>query len=158
QYLNERLQAAQGDMRYFETDAYNEHLRYLAEWYRDSFQRVKTAFHDRFQRNLIGAFRRLQDDGLLEIITTAATHAYLPRLTRDGGPNPRLRTAVASYQRLFGRPPASFWLPEYGYRPAQITESGQQRPGVEHFLAASGFTSFFVDAHTLTGKEPVGVA
>ena len=50
------------------------------------------------------------------------------------------------------------WLPEYGYRPAQVTETGLQRPGVEQFLSANGITSFFVDTHTLTGNAPVGVA
>ncbi len=157
-YLDERLEAAQNDMRYFERDAYNEHLRYLAEWYHDGFQRVKNSFADRFQRDLIGAFRRLQDEGVLEIITTAATHAYLPLLSRDSSVNGQIKTAVASYQRMFGKAPTSFWLPEYGYRPAEITQTGQQRPGLEQMLTASGFTSFFVDTHTLTGAAPVGVA
>ncbi|MBI1259589.1 MAG: DUF1957 domain-containing protein [Chloroflexi bacterium] len=157
-YLDERLEAAQKDMRYFETEAYNEHLRYLAEWYRDTFLRIKNAFQTRFNRDLIGAFRRLQDDGLIEIITTAATHAYLPLLSRDGSLNAQVKTAAASYQRLFGKAPTSMWLPEYGYRPAQVTETGLQRPGIEQVLSASGITSFFVDTHTLTGSAPVGVA
>src|SRR4051812_24889560 len=92
QYLDERLEAAQKDMLYFEKEAYNEHLRYLAEWYRDTFLRIKNAFLTRFNRDLIGAFRRLQDDGLLEIITTAATHAYLPLLARDGSLNAQIKT------------------------------------------------------------------
>ncbi len=157
-YLDERIEAAQGDMRYFEGEAYNEHLRYLAEWYRNTFQRIKTVFATRFNRDLIGAFRRLQDEGLLEIVTTAATYPYLPLLARDSSLNAQVRTAVASYRRLFGRAPTSFWLPEYAYRPAQITETGRQRAGIEQILAASGIASFFVDAHALTGKAPVGVA
>ena len=128
-YLDERIDAAQNDMRYFEKEAYNEHLRYLAEWYRDTFQRIKTAFTERFKRDLIGAFRRLQDEGLLEIITTAATHAYLPLLSRDSSLNAQIKTAAASYRRLFGRAPTGFWLPEYGYRPAQITETGRAACG-----------------------------
>src|SRR5262249_1817011 len=110
QYLDERLEAAQKDMQYFEKDAYNEHLSYLGEWYRDAFLRIKDAFQTRFKRDLIGAFRRLQDEGLLEIITTAATHAYLPLLSRDSSLSAQIKTAVASYQRLFGKAPTSLWL------------------------------------------------
>lgn len=158
QYLDERLAAAQKDMLYFEKDAYNEHLRYLAEWYRDTFLRLRDAFTTRFNRDLIGAFRQLQDEGFIEILTSAATHAYLPLLARDGSLNAQVKTGVATYQRLFGKAPTGFWLPGYGYRPAQVTESGRLRPGVEHFLEAGGIGSFFVDSHTLTGEQPVGVA
>ncbi len=157
-YLDERIAAAQDDMRYFEKDAYNEHLRYLAEWYRDNLQRLKAAFTERFERSLIGAFKRLQDEGLLEIITTAATHAYLPLLSRDSSLNGQIKTAIASYRRLFGREPPGFWLPEYGYRPAQVSETGEQRPGIEQALADNEISSFFADSHTLTGGTPVGIA
>jgi 1,4-alpha-glucan branching enzyme len=157
-YLDERLAAAQKDMHYFEKDAYNEHLRYLAEWYRDIFLRLKHSFMERFNRDLIAAFRQLQDEGLIEIVTSAATHAYLPLLARDSSLNAQVKTSVATYQRLFGRAPTSFWLPGYGYRPAQVTQGGQVRPGIEHFLEESGIGSFFVDSHTLTGDQPVGVA
>src|SRR5215216_704034 len=108
-YLDERLAAAQKDMHYFEKDAYNEHLRYLAEWYRDIFLRLKHSFTERFNRDLIGAFRQLQDEGLIEIVTSAATHAYLPLLARDSSLNAQVKTSVATYQRLFGRAPTSFW-------------------------------------------------
>ncbi|MEP7290768.1 MAG: 1,4-alpha-glucan branching protein domain-containing protein [Chloroflexota bacterium] len=158
QYLDERLEAAQKDMLYFEKDAYNDHLRYLAEWYRDNFLRIKDVFRNRFGRDLIGAFRRLQDAGLIEILSSAASHAYLPLLSRDSSLNAQIKTGVATYKRLFGRAPSGFWLPGYGYRPAQVTQSGQVRPGIEHFLAASGINSFFVDTHTLTGEKAVGVA
>ncbi len=157
-FLDEKLEAAQKDMLYFEKEAYNEHLRFLAEWYRDNFQRLKTAFVARFNRDLIGALRRLQDSGQIEIITTAATHAYLPLLARDGSLNAQIRTAAASYRRLFGKAPTGFWLPEYGYRPMQITETGQQRPGIEQFLAESGIRSFLVDSHAFTGRAPRSIA
>ena len=156
--LDERIEAAQKDMHYFDKEAYNEHLRYLAEWYRDTFQRIKTAFVERFGSDLIGAFRRLQDEGLIEIITSAATYAYLPLLARDASLNAQVKTAVSSYQRLFGRSPSGFWLPEYGYRPARVTETGRQQSGIEQFLAASGIKTFYADTHTITGGRPLGAA
>ena len=157
-YIDEQIAAAEKDMHYFESEAYDEHLRFLAEWYRDRFRHIKQAFDQRFQHNLIGAFRRLQDEGYIEIITTAATHAYLPLLARDGSINAQIKTAIKSYQRLFGRAPQSFWLPDYGYRPARITETGRERPGIEQWLAANGITNFIADTHTITRGHPVGVA
>lgn len=156
-YLDERLEAAQNDIIYFEREAYNEHLRFLAEWYRDSFQNVKQAFSERFRRDLIGAMRRLQDEGVLEILTTAATHAYLPLLSRDSSVNAQIKTAAASYRRLFGKAPTGFWLPEYGYRAAQVSQTGQQRAGVEQFLSASGFSNLLVDTHAITGAYPTNI-
>ncbi|MCC6803888.1 MAG: DUF1957 domain-containing protein [Anaerolineae bacterium] len=157
QAIDERIEAAQNDLYYFEREAYNDHLRFLAEWYRDTFRRIKTSFTERFGRDLIGAFRRLQDEGLLEILTTAATHAYLPLLSTDGSVNAQVRTAAASYQRLFGRAPSGFWLPEYGYRPEQVTQGGRERSGIERALADAGFSSLLVDTHTLTGAYPAGI-
>jgi 1,4-alpha-glucan branching enzyme len=69
-----------------------------------------------------------------------------------------VKTAVASYKHLFGKAPTSFWLPGYGYRPEQVTETGRQRPGLETALAANGFTSFLVDSHAFTGRAPRSVA
>lgn len=156
-YLDERIEAAQNDMRYFEKEAHNDHLRFLAEWYSGTFERIKTAFTSRFQRDLIGAFRRLQDEGLLEILTSAATHAYLPLLASDGSLNAQIKTAAASYRRLFGSAPTGFWLPEYGYRPAQLTQTGRQQAGIEEFLADSGFSSFLVETHAVTGAYPTNI-
>src|SRR5688572_21570596 len=63
QYLDMRITAAQKDMAYFENEGSEDrHLRPLAEWYRDWYSRIKDDFLNRFGRNLIGAFRQLQDE------------------------------------------------------------------------------------------------
>ena len=88
------------------------------------FQRIKTAsptVPPRLDRRVL----RLQDDGYLEILTTAATHAYLPLLARDSSLNGD-QNGSRQYRRLFGRAPRSLWLPEYGYWPAPITETGRE--------------------------------
>jgi 1,4-alpha-glucan branching enzyme len=159
QYLNERIALATHDMAYFEAkDTANMHLRALAAWYRDWFSGVKSAFIDRFKRDIIGAYRRLQEAGCIEIITSAATHAYLPLLSRDTAIVAQLKTAVRSYERLFGCRPTGIWLPECAYRPAYVTDGGRQRPGLETFLADHGLRVFFSETHTITGGQPVGVA
>ncbi len=134
------------------------HLRYLAEWYKNWFEQIKHAFDVRFNRDIIGAFRQLQEEGYIEITTSAATHGYLPLLSRDSSIRAQLRTGVSSYERMFGRKPTGIWLPECAYRPAYITEGGQVRPGLERHLSEHGLKVFFSETHTITGGQPVGVA
>ncbi len=134
------------------------HLEYLARFYLAYYERVKDALDRRFGRDLIGAFRRLQDEGLIEIITCAATHGYLPLLGTDSAIRGQLRTGVQSYRRFFGRAPRTIWLPECAYRPAYYEEDGTIRPGIEYFLAEQGLRLFFSETHLITGGAPVGVA
>jgi 1,4-alpha-glucan branching enzyme len=159
QFLDEKIQAAQNDITYFERpENANGHLRALAEWYKKWYVRVKDNFNNRFNRDILGAFRQLQDEGYIELIASAATHAYLPLLSRDSSINAQMKTGLHSYERVFGHQPTGFWLPECAYRPAYITEDGRKRPGLESFLAQSGLKFFFSETHTITGGQPVGIA
>lgn len=178
-YLDEKIRAAEKDMALFQplatadtpppttdllsktenTDAtHDPHLHYLAGWYKSFYQDVKTAFNHRFGRDIIGAFRQLQDEGYLEIITCAATHGYLPLLERDSSIIAQLKIGVKTHERLFGRKPTGIWLPECAYRPAYVGGDGALRPGIEYFLAQEGIQVFFSETHTITGGQPVGVA
>lgn len=147
-----------GVTRYEPTHTADSHLRYLAEWYLNYYQGIKKAFNQRFNRDIIGAFRYLQDEGCIEITTSAATHGYLPLLGRDSSISAQLKTGVTSYKRLFGRAPTGIWLPECAYRPAYITPEGRVRPGIEYFLAENDLKVFFSETHAITGGLPVGVA
>ena len=159
QFLDQKIAAAAYDKSYFEApDTANPNLGTLAKQYQKNFEAIKTAFHNRFNRDIIGAFRRLQDEGLIEIITCAATHAYLPLLSRDSSIVAQLKTGIQSYERLFGRKPKAIWLPECAYRPAYITEDGRTRAGLETFLKQNDLRLFFSETHTITGGQPVGVA
>lgn len=157
-FLDMRIAAAKGDMAHFATSDDNPHLCYLAEWYKDFYEGIKQSFHERFQRDIIGAFRVLQDAGYIEIMTSAATHAYLPLLKHDSSIRAQIATGIQSYERLFGRKPSAIWLPECAYRPAYIDENGKTRAGLESFLADYGIKVFFSETHTITGGQPVGIA
>lgn len=134
------------------------HLHYLARWYRDWYKNIHDLFHNQFNKDVIGAFKQLQDDGYIEIITSAATHGYLPLLSRDSSIYGQIKTAMVTHERLFGRKPTGIWLPECAYRPAYYAEDGALRPGLESFLAEQGIKVFFSETHTITGGQPVGVA
>lgn len=154
-YMRERIQRAEKDIERFGGDA---HLAYLATFYRDRYKANLAAFEERFSSDVIGAFRRLQDEGYVEILTSAATHAYLPLLSRDSSIYGQLRVGVETYKRHFGRAPRAAWLPECAYRPAYWLREGYYKPGLEEFLAELGLTLFFSETHAIEGGKPVGKA
>lgn len=170
QYLDDRIEAAENDIQYFselvltssESPVHDvstdKHQAYLAEWYKNWYSEIKRLFNERFNGDIIGAFRQLQDEGYIEITTSAATHAYLPLLARDSTIEAQLKAGIESYKRMFGREPRGIWLPECAYRPAYITAEGKTRPGLETFLAKHNLKVFFSETHTITGGQPVGVA
>ncbi len=159
-YAAERSAWAADDVQRFEAQG-DLVMRDLARYYHHYFARILTSFQDRFDCDVIGAIRQLQDDGFIQVSTSAATHGYLPLLGRDSSIYGQLRTGVKAYQRHFGTDPKAIWLPECAYRPAiESVENGVPitRPGLESFLAAQGLGVFFSETHTVEGGEPVGKA
>lgn len=159
-YASERAARAASDIDRFAA-AGDEQMRSLAIYYHHWYSRVLTSFQDRFSGDLLGAFRDLQEAGLIELATSAATHGYLPLLSRDSSIHAQLRTGVSAYNRHFGRQPRAIWLPECAYRPAIMEDEGNgsvRRPGLESFLAEEGLLVFFSETHTVEGGRPVGVA
>lgn len=151
-------------------DAFVEHsqpdLAELAEMWRRHFLTVRQEFEDRYASDLVAQYRRLQDGGHIELITSAATHGYLPLLGREESIQAQIKQAVKAHVRHFGRPPRGCWLPECAYRPryawaSPLAEAGPQRPelrkGVEEFLAENGLSYFIVDTATLMGGATSGV-
>ena len=114
----------------------------IARWYSDRFGRLK-ALYDEIRGDVVGAYRALQDDGFLEIITVGATHGYMPVIREPSARRAQVQVACESYRRHFGRWPRGIWLPECGY-----TE------GVDALLADAGIRYFFVDAHGILNARP----
>lgn len=112
----------------------------LAEFYRARYARLKDAYRVRFSGDIVGAFASLARSGEVELLTSAATHGYLPLLD-DGSIEAQLAIGRAATERLTGIAPRGIWLPECGYR-----------PGLERTLEAHGFTHFFTDADLLQGR------
>lgn len=156
-FLQDKIAAATADIPRFQA-ANDPQMAYLAGFYRDTYQQVLTTFRERFAGSIVGAFKRLQDEGYIEIITCAATHGYLPLLSRDSAIWGQLRAGVESYKRHYGCAPRAIWLPECAYRPAYINDKGVTRPAIEEFLAKLGLGCFFVETHAIEGGKPVGKA
>ena len=97
----------------------------------------------RFDRDLVGAFASLAKTGHVEILTSGATHGYLPLLDR-ASVHAQLAVGTRSTRRLLGVEPRGIWLPECAYA-----------PGLEDILESHGLTHFFTDAALLGGKRLV---
>jgi 1,4-alpha-glucan branching enzyme len=131
--------------------------------YWEHFYERMWELHRRIGGDIPGTFAELQRGGHLEILTCAATHGYLPLLSRDESIRLQLRTAVETHRRHFGAAPRGIWLPECAYRPRYEwtppagRERGDRRlrPGVEELLAEHGLEYFIADAHLVAAAAPV---
>ena len=94
--------------------------------------------------NLLPRFRQLQQAGVLDLITCAATHGYLP-LLRDTpeAVHAQLITAVREHQRLLGERPLGIWLPECAFY-----------EGLDRRMAACGLRYSLLDGHGLLHAQP----
>jgi len=159
-FVEDRIHRACAEIQRYEKQQ-NAHLAYLAKFYSDYYERIGRSFEERFQGNLITALKGLQEEGYLEILTSAATHGYLPLFERDSTIYGQLKTGIESYKHHFGRSPRAIWLPECGYRPGFYTSEGGKtflKPGIEQYLSELGLGLFFGETHTVEGGEPVGKA
>ncbi|MDX2075334.1 MAG: 1,4-alpha-glucan branching protein domain-containing protein [bacterium] len=147
QYLQEKIRFAEHDMAQFGEKSPDTHLNFLSGWYKSWYESLRESFNKQFNRDFIGAFKQLQDAGLVELLTSSATHAYLPLLKDDKSVKAQLQTAMTIHQRHFGIAPKGIWLPECGYK-----------PGFEKLLKDLGLQFFFTEAHPITGGQPIGVA
>lgn len=138
----------------------------IANYWRAWFRQTLYQWEQVYERDIVGAFRKLQDAGVVEIITSAATHGYLPLLLTDSAVNAQIKTGIASYERFFGKRPTGFWMPECAYRPRYRwqaplgdfqTPEPIMRRGVDEFLSEEGIRYTFVDSHLVKGGQAQGV-
>lgn len=109
--------------------------------------------------DLIAEFRRHAQAGRLELISSAATHGFLPLLGRDESIRLQLLVGRAEHARHFGELPHGCWVPECAYRPRgawqplPAARAAADRLGIEEHLRHAGFRWFFVDAHLAEAGE-----
>lgn len=114
-----------------------------AQMYVDNLSASRDLWEDRYGRDLIRAFRELQDEGVLEIITCGATHGFLPLISTPEARRAQISVAVANYKKHFHRQPRGIWLPECAYE-----------PGIEALLKDNGIEYFISDTHAILYGDP----
>lgn len=141
-HLNRLLELAEKEV---ERTGYQPDFHGLALMYQRRLQEARELFEDRYNKNLVRAFKKFQDMGYVEIIASCATHGFLPVLNINRSDvKAQIKIGVEHYTKTFGRPPKGFWLPECGYY-----------PGVDNVLKEAGIRYFFVDSHSVLNADPV---
>lgn len=113
------------------------------QMYMEIFSISMELWNNVYQRNLINAFRELQDEGVIEIITCGATHGFLPLVSTNQAKRAQIQVAVKNYEKHFGRRPRGIWLPECAYE-----------EGLEELLKEAGIEYFISDTHAIIYGTP----
>lgn len=94
--------------------------------------------------DLLAALRAHHAQGRIDLMTTSASHGYLPGLQhRPQAVRAQLRLGRRSFRKLSGHTPTGLWLPECGFVPMVGRE-----------LAGSGYGYTVLDGHGLTRGQP----
>lgn len=165
-YLRGKISASRTGQTAFRRDG-NYHMAYLARFWEDWYGFALRDFEEVYSRDIVGAFRALQDAGHIEVITSSATHGYSALLSQDTSLQAQVKVGIDAYKHHFGRAPRGYWLPECSYRPRyhwaapvsvpEVPRTPTLRKGVDEFLAENGIRYFFVEGSLLHGGEALGV-
>ena len=115
----------------------------VVAFYRERLARIQKLY-EAIDRDIVGAYRKLWDEGHIELIACSATHAYLPGLlpTRRGVQS-QLTLGMQLFEKLVGRRASGMWLPECAYDAA-----------FDHDLARAGVEFTVVDTHAVARATP----
>ncbi|NOZ92979.1 MAG: glycoside hydrolase family 57 protein [Dictyoglomi bacterium] len=145
-YIEDLIDRAESDVKTRDMP-----YRELARFWLDHFTRLRDFYLD-IDKDVVGAFRELEEKGHIELFTSAATHGFLPLLGTDGSINLQVGVGVQSFQDRVGRRPKGFWMPECAYRPKEYAIQGDkvvERPGIEYFLEKHNVAFTIIDHRAL---------
>ena len=162
EFLDYKLKLATKDVELLEESG-DTRMAALAGRWRDFYLDTARVFTDVCHGDIIDAFRKIQDEGLVEILTSAATHGYLPLLSRDACVRGQVKAGIDVYERAFGRKPKGIWMPECAYRPAGkwtnpvVPLETFVRKGVDEILVEEGLEYTVIDSPLLGNANLLGV-
>lgn len=114
-----------------------------AVMYRDRFQGAWNSYQERHHREVLGPLARLQEEGWLEIIASAATHSLLPLLAEEEAVFAQVEQGCRNYEKHFGRRPRGMWLPECAFA-----------EGIDEVLRRCGLQYCFLESHGVLLADP----
>lgn len=140
-YLDKHIELGRKEVE--RTSLLDSDFNNTAKMYLKKLEHSKWLFEEKYNKNLINAFKQFQDMGYLEIITCGATHGFLPLLNiNKNSVNAQIAVAKQSYIEHFGRPPKGIWNGECGYY-----------NGLEEVLKKHNIRFFFVDTHGILNAD-----
>lgn len=113
-----------------------EARRAAASYWWQHYRTLRDSFDAR-DRKLVPSFRRLAENGVIEILGGPLSHAYLP-LHDVKTVRAQLRLGLDAGEHTLGVRPQGIWLPECAWR-----------PGLEDELAHCGVTHIVLDGPTV---------
>jgi len=139
-YMKNLLELAKKETKRTQFDP---HLNHLSHKYLGHFENTLDLFES-VQGDITKLFLPFFESGNLEIVTSPATHGFLPYYESEPSVvRSQLRNGRRTFRRIWGREPKGIWLSECGYF-----------PGLEDYLDKEGFRYFFVDTHGITHSSP----
>ncbi|MGB9843944.1 MAG: 1,4-alpha-glucan branching protein domain-containing protein [Caldisericia bacterium] len=109
----------------------------ILDYYMSELNDLKKLY-EKINFDIVDAFNKLQNEGYIEIGTSAITHAYLPLLKYDESREMQIKNGVIVYKKYINKNPNIIWLPECAYK-----------PGIEKILKETGINFFILNYHSL---------
>jgi 1,4-alpha-glucan branching enzyme len=140
-YLDRALALARKEVERTHSDS---RLNEIARFYFGRFSECHRDFVELWRRDLVAAFGSFQERGVLEIITCAATHGFLPLMENfPEAVRAQIFIARDHYRETFGRDPRGIWLPECAYTSA-----------LDKVLQEANLRWFVIDSHGIMFGHP----
>ncbi|HUW39558.1 MAG TPA: 1,4-alpha-glucan branching protein domain-containing protein [Rectinemataceae bacterium] len=114
-YLETQLRLASAEEERLGSDpVFGPVVRLYSALYREDREDFETLYG----RDVLGGLDFFYKKGRIDLITTGATHAFLP-LYADSpeAVSAQIEAAMVAHRRAFGKHPAGFWLPQLGWHP-----------------------------------------
>ncbi|MDE2125503.1 MAG: hypothetical protein KGJ62_02840 [Armatimonadetes bacterium] len=160
-WLMGRIDAAEADELALRDEGEPELAALATEW-RQEFCHVRRLF-DAEGGSIVRGFAQLWSDGHIDLMSSAATHAYLPLLADDSRVMMQIQAGMDASRRHLGARPGGFWLPECGYAPKRLWrpplremqgEPLRPRCGIGELLARCGAAWTVLDSAQVIGGAP----
>lgn len=117
----------------------------LASMYASLYESDRADFLDLYQKNILRGFDYFHKKGMVELLTTTGTHAFMPLYSEyPESEAAQVETAIISHRKNFGKSPQGFWLPHLGYY-----------PGLENVLKSYNLSYAILDPRALIFGDPV---
>ncbi|MBO8161474.1 MAG: DUF1957 domain-containing protein [Thermosipho sp. (in: Bacteria)] len=109
----------------------------MAKFYLEDFKEILYIFKEVYKGNILTGFKEYMEKGFVDIITSNATHGFLPFMEQyPQAIRAQIEQGVKTYEKHMGIKPRGIWLAECAYF-----------PGLDKYLAEYGIEYFFVDSH-----------
>lgn len=141
-YMNNRIALLKKEIE----NPINSQIEKSARFFLNEVEEGKDFLFRRYEGRLLGCFKKLEESGHLEIMTSAATHGFLPLMSTPEICRAQIKTGIRHHEHFFGKKPKGFWLPECGYD-----------HGIDELLVDEGIEYSILDTHGLYFGNPVPI-